>query len=178
MMLPPAVGRVRSARSVQTLFRPQRAYLHVNTNNGLGGRVFQSRVLGASRLSVPIPTGRHAFRPLLNALITRRAFSSTTPKFDAPSPKSRIPGFRTVVKWSAILAGSTVVGIFVLTGAIFLHDAFTYTEKVRNFALLTASSADLSCFSTSKVFRLHPWLCTLNSAVQRTYLSRSTICLT
>ncbi|GBE81875.1 hypothetical protein SCP_0402490 [Sparassis crispa] len=36
---------------------------------------------------------------------------------------------RTAAKWSALLLGSTVVGVLVLTSSIFLHDAFTYTDR-------------------------------------------------
>ncbi|KAI0345429.1 nucleotide-binding domain-containing protein [Trametopsis cervina] len=36
---------------------------------------------------------------------------------------------RLAVKYTGYLLGSTVVGLVVVTGAIFLHDAFTYSEK-------------------------------------------------
>jgi hypothetical protein len=67
-----------------------------------------------------------------------RAFSSTVwrlnvqhPAPEAPTPpRRRLPRIRTVVKFTGYLIGSTIVGIFVLTGGIFLHDALTYTERV------------------------------------------------
>lgn len=34
-----------------------------------------------------------------------------------------------VVKWSAILVGSSAVGLVILGGCIFVHDAFTYNDK-------------------------------------------------
>ena len=36
----------------------------------------------------------------------------------------------TCTKYGLLLVGSTIVGVTVLTTGIFLHDAFTYNEKV------------------------------------------------
>lgn len=82
-------------------------------------------------------------QPVLQIPRLRKAFHTTPAKSEQPPdrpppprPKRSLPSFRTVLKYSAYIAGSTVVGVFVLTGCIFLHDAFTYNEKVRRaFAL-------------------------------------------
>ena len=82
--------------------------------------------------------------------LIHKAFSTTVPKAvestgssgssGSAGPKRRIT-IRSVIKYTALLAGSTVVGVFVLTGVIFLHDAFTYTEKVSNFFLCRRSTS-------------------------------------
>jgi NADH:quinone reductase (non-electrogenic) len=48
----------------------------------------------------------------------------------SPPPRSKAL-HRTLVaaKWSAILVGSTTLGVFVIGSCIFVHDAFTYNEK-------------------------------------------------
>ncbi|KAI0705930.1 nucleotide-binding domain-containing protein [Cytidiella melzeri] len=67
-----------------------------------------------------------------------RAFSSSVTRQDvqqpaAPetpqAPRRKFMRFKTLVRYTGYLFGSTVVGVVVLTGAIFLHDAFTYSEK-------------------------------------------------
>ncbi|KAI0707884.1 nucleotide-binding domain-containing protein [Earliella scabrosa] len=50
----------------------------------------------------------------------------------SPNPSSLSTVWRrskTAARYTFLLLGSTVVGCVVLTGAIFLHDAFTYTER-------------------------------------------------
>lgn len=76
-----------------------------------------------------------------DALIARRAWSSSTKrsqdnkdngKSDSGSKDTK-PNFferaRTVARWTALLGASSVVGVLLLGGAIFLHDACTYTSK-------------------------------------------------
>lgn len=48
-----------------------------------------------------------------------------------PPPKGNIivRYTKTAFRWTALLAGSSVVGLLVLTGGIFVHDAFTYSER-------------------------------------------------
>ncbi|KAF9812931.1 hypothetical protein IEO21_05886 [Rhodonia placenta] len=61
-----------------------------------------------------------------SSLLRTRPFSSAlTP----PPPRPRFVRVRTFVRWSGYLAGSTVVGVAILTSAIFLHDAFTYNTQ-------------------------------------------------
>ena len=36
-----------------------------------------------------------------------------------------------MARYTFYLAGSTIVGSMLLTTAVFLHDAFTYSERVR-----------------------------------------------
>ena len=85
---------------------------------------------------VPIAHLPKAFSTTLPTAHLAKAFSTTSPKAEEaggsppPPPPKRGPSrFRTFLKYSAYVAGSTVVGVFVLTGCIFLHDAFTYNEE-------------------------------------------------
>ncbi|TBU35492.1 nucleotide-binding domain-containing protein [Dichomitus squalens] len=57
---------------------------------------------------------------------TVRTYAATNTSTEAPPLFRR---FRTFARYTFYLAGSTLVGCFVLTGAIFLHDAFTYQER-------------------------------------------------
>ncbi|KAJ8483076.1 hypothetical protein ONZ51_g4945 [Trametes cubensis] len=70
-----------------------------------------------SRLSLP---GR--FRPTIAKTYATSTSSSTT---------ATKPGFRwrTFARYTIYLVGSSVVGLGLLTGAIFLHDACTYRER-------------------------------------------------
>lgn len=53
--------------------------------------------------------------------------TTTTP----PPPRSTFASrLRTLGKYTFYFTASAAVGVVTLTGAIFLHDAFTYTEKV------------------------------------------------
>ena len=87
---------------------------------------------------------RHAFNTRTrDVLVARRAWSSTpflkqedkadsTPASEQPSTRQKPPFLtrvKTVAKWTAFLGASSVVGVLIIGGAIFLHDAFTYTER-------------------------------------------------
>ncbi|THH28918.1 hypothetical protein EUX98_g5271 [Antrodiella citrinella] len=52
--------------------------------------------------------------------------SNQAPPPPPPKPTSRLRNF---AKYTLYLTASAAVGLFTLTGAIFLHDAFTYTEQ-------------------------------------------------
>lgn len=45
-----------------------------------------------------------------------------------PSPKPFLHRTRQLLRWTGYTAASTVLGFTLITGAIFVHDAFTYTE--------------------------------------------------
>lgn len=47
----------------------------------------------------------------------------------APPPPSVFTKAKKAAKWSALFCLSSAFGIFAVGGAIFLHDAFTYTHK-------------------------------------------------
>ncbi|KAI0072265.1 nucleotide-binding domain-containing protein [Panus rudis PR-1116 ss-1] len=96
---------------------------------------FSSRAL--LHLQRTHPFARHAAPVLIPRHTVTRAFSSSTSRRAEPSsstvdavkkPKS-IPRFRRFLRLTFYLAGSTIVGVFVLTTVIFLHDAFTYKEE-------------------------------------------------
>ncbi|KIK59475.1 hypothetical protein GYMLUDRAFT_44452 [Collybiopsis luxurians FD-317 M1] len=56
-----------------------------------------------------------------------RTFATETPQ---PKPRNRLLQRAVVlVKYTGYIAASTVVGVGVVTAAIFVHDAFTYTER-------------------------------------------------
>ncbi|KAI0748361.1 nucleotide-binding domain-containing protein [Daedaleopsis nitida] len=74
----------------------------------------------------PTAYSRLSFSPLRLPL-TARTYASATPN---PSTSSTIiRRCKTVARYTFYLVGSTVVGCVILTGGIFLHDAFTYTER-------------------------------------------------
>ncbi|CCM00529.1 uncharacterized protein FIBRA_02563 [Fibroporia radiculosa] len=54
---------------------------------------------------------------------------STSQPLPPPPRATFLKRARTVARYSFYLLGSTVVGAAVLTSAIFLHDAFTYTDR-------------------------------------------------
>lgn len=54
-----------------------------------------------------------------------RPFATTPPT----PPRRFLHRTRLCARYSAYLLGSTVVGLGVVAGAIFVHDAFTYTDK-------------------------------------------------
>ena len=93
-----------------------------------------------SRLALPISQLRKAFST--TSVKAEEAGNAGSPSGPPPPPKRRLPSFRTFLKYSAYTAGSTVVGVFVLTGCIFLHDAFTYNEKVRRSSSRDSLRAD------------------------------------
>ncbi|KAH8106890.1 nucleotide-binding domain-containing protein [Cristinia sonorae] len=55
--------------------------------------------------------------------------STPPPSPPPPPPPKSFPRLRTFAKYTFYLGASAAVGLFTLTGCIFLHDAFTYTEK-------------------------------------------------
>lgn len=124
----------RAATQATNIARPRQARLHA--------------------LPHPVPLAtRHVARLALPASQLQRAFCMTPAKAEQasgagssagppPPPKRKLPRFRTVLRYSAYIAGSTVLGVFVLTGSIFLHDAFTYNEKVRNPSARDSYSTD------------------------------------
>lgn len=60
-----------------------------------------------------------------------RTYTPTRLLTTAPpsAPRPFLHRTRVFARYSAYLFGSTVVGLGVVTGAIFVHDAFTYTDK-------------------------------------------------
>ncbi|KAL5511768.1 hypothetical protein ACEPAH_4986 [Sanghuangporus vaninii] len=79
-----------------------------------------------------------------DALIARRAWSSSSQRkqedkdggegdSSSKDTKRAKPSFfervKTVARWTALLGASSAAGVLLLGGAIFLHDAFTYTDR-------------------------------------------------
>ncbi|CAE6427992.1 unnamed protein product [Rhizoctonia solani] len=93
------------------------------------------------RYNRPTTDFRRVF-PFSNALVQSSKFHTTVPRLTNPSP---IPGspappppsWTTLLmrrgiaglKWTGFLIGSSALGIGLLTGALFVHDAFTYNDK-------------------------------------------------
>ncbi|EPS95185.1 FAD/NAD-binding domain-containing protein [Fomitopsis schrenkii] len=94
-----------------------------------------SRPLAASSLHFTLPSRQRLPQRTFASSISQRdsALNPESPPPPQPSPpppkRTFIRSLRTVVKYSVYLAGSTVVGTAVLLAAIFLHDAFTYTDE-------------------------------------------------
>ncbi|KAI0672741.1 nucleotide-binding domain-containing protein [Trametes maxima] len=91
---------------------------------------------------VPLPTRPFHARPLHRALpLPAHSRLTFAGRFRASGVKTYAtdaspPGatkvtwrWRTAARYTLYLLGSSVVGLGVLTSAIFLHDAFTYTER-------------------------------------------------
>ncbi|RDX46860.1 nucleotide-binding domain-containing protein [Lentinus brumalis] len=66
-----------------------------------------------------------SYARLTSPALLARTYATT---FESPSSKL-IRRARTAAKYTFFVFGSTVVGCVVLTGAIFLHDAFTYHNR-------------------------------------------------
>lgn len=77
------------------------------------------------------------------------ASESPKPK-QAPPPPKPISRLRTFAKYTFFLTASAGVGLFTLTAAIFLHDAFTYTEKVR-----VSNHTSCRCYGSDPMFVAH-----------------------
>lgn len=72
------------------------------------------------------------FRPSRVVRFQRTLTSESTPNPQVSSapPKSKvIHRAKQTGKFCGILIGSTLVGIVVIGGVVFIHDAFTYSEK-------------------------------------------------
>ena len=164
MYLPSTVGRAAFAAARPTRIAPpisqpfKYAFLQQK-------RAF-SHQYPFARATLPKQWSQQLSRP------PTRFFTSTTSKWaEQPRPR-RIPPFRTVFKWSAYLAGSTLIGVFMLTGVIFLHDACTYNTKVRivHYQWYERSISRQSASSMSMVCLLHHSHCIPNVADPRIYL--------
>ena len=57
------------------------------------------------------------------------ALPETPPPKVPPPPRSALARAKSVLKWSAFLGASSVAGVLLIGGAIFVHDAFTYTDR-------------------------------------------------
>ena len=108
-------------------------------NSRIPLRAFHSKGFLSSKPAVLIPR-YHIAKPFSTSQ-KRDAESETGPSKSKSSPGvwSRLV---TCTKYGLLLVGSTIVGVTVLTTGIFLHDAFTYNEKVCQFCRVT-----LSCHS-------------------------------
>ncbi|OCH88794.1 nucleotide-binding domain-containing protein [Obba rivulosa] len=82
-------------------------------------------------LSSALTAPRSAFTPLQARLFsTSRPLLASGSSGDSAPKQSRFwPRTRTFLRFTVYLCGSTIVGVAVLTSAIFVHDAFTYNER-------------------------------------------------
>lgn len=71
---------------------------------------------------------RRAIYPALRAGIQK--YLNPQLRLASTSSTSRPFFYRTrqLLRWTGYAAGSTVLGVTLITGAIFVHDAFTYTD--------------------------------------------------
>lgn len=116
MLLQHAIRRTTAASSLMHSFKTLRLY---------SSRPFTSTLFFNGQCNT------YFCRPVANNAVARRAFSTTPPRPEPLKAKwQRLPPrARTVIKYTGYAAGSTVVGVFVLTSLILLHDAFTYRTK-------------------------------------------------
>jgi len=98
--------------------------------------------MGGTMRGPQTPRAQAAFPPRsrifsIPASTTSATNPSTSPTTPPPTPPPPPPPRRspliqrtlTAGKWCGILLGSTVLGVIVVGGVIFVHDAFTYNEK-------------------------------------------------
>ena len=71
---------------------------------------------------------RRAIYPALRVGARRYPCSQGRFTSTAPSPRPFLYRTRQFLRWTGYTAASTVLGVTLITGAIFVHDAFTYTE--------------------------------------------------
>lgn len=71
---------------------------------------------------------RRAIYPALRVGTHRYPFPQGRFASTAPSPRPFLHRTRQVLRWTGYTVASTVLGLTLITGAIFVHDAFTYTE--------------------------------------------------
>ena len=90
---------------------------------------------------------------------------------EPPASSKLLRRCRTTAKYTLLLLGSSVVGCVVLTGAIFLHDAFTYNERVSTVPSLDMRSFLFMLLSTLTACLLHRARCNPSAAARRTYPS-------
>ncbi|ELU45742.1 NADH dehydrogenase [Rhizoctonia solani AG-1 IA] len=81
----------------------------------------------------PLFSNEFAYSSKFSTTIPRRADPSPIPGSPAPLPPSRssiiLRRSVTGLKWAGFLIGSSVLGIGLLTGALFIHDVFTYNDR-------------------------------------------------
>ena len=71
---------------------------------------------------------RRAVFPALRVGAHRYPYPQLRLASTASSPRPFLHRTRLLLRWTGYAIGSTVVGVTLITGAIFVHDAFTYTE--------------------------------------------------
>jgi len=71
---------------------------------------------------------RRAIYPALRVGAHRYPCSQVRLASTASSPRPFLYRTRLLLRWTGYAAASTVLGITLITGAIFVHDAFTYTD--------------------------------------------------
>ena len=97
----------------------------------------RSSIWVRTTLQPPSRTVPQRTRKLDTSILQRRQWSSSSRK-DAekptppptPPPKATLgQRLKTAARWTMYIGGSSVAGVLLLGGAIFLHDAFTYTDR-------------------------------------------------
>ncbi len=135
---PPHSSQRRAQRRAFTCSQPATATAMLRTAHTL--------------LRAPRPSPQVPFRLPPNAY-SRLSFSPPLPARQYATPPTSsssstlLRRTRTAARYTFYLVGSTVVGVVILTGAVFLHDACTYTERVSiSFAALRVRDTDPELF--------------------------------
>ena len=71
---------------------------------------------------------RQTIYPALRVGVHRYPHPQVRLASTTPSPRPFLYRTRLLLRWTGYAAGSAVLGVTLVTGAIFIHDAFTYTE--------------------------------------------------
>lgn len=132
LSLPPHPPRPLPHTRVRRPPPPRRASARSTTHSAttMLRAPFAMRPLHARPLSrvAAFPT-----RSPLASLAQHRASARTlVTEATTPAPPKPIRRWRTIGRYTLYVLGSSVLGVGLLTGAIFMHDAFTYHERVCN----------------------------------------------
>jgi len=71
---------------------------------------------------------RRTIYPALRARARGYPYPQVRPASTGSSPRPFLYRTRLLLRWTGYAAASTVLGVTLITGAIFVHDAFTYSE--------------------------------------------------
>ena len=83
-------------------------------------------ILGREMLRTAL--SRQAIYPALRVGTHRYPFPQVRLASTAPSPRPFLYRTRQFLRWTGYTVASTVLGVTLITGVIFVHDAFTYTD--------------------------------------------------
>jgi hypothetical protein len=105
---------------------PYGGVLQIPAPPGLKGPTLLQSPLGPKMLRTAL--SRRGIYPALRVGAHRYPYPQVRLASTASSQRPFLHRTRLLLRWTGYAAASTVVGVTLITGAIFVHDAFTYTE--------------------------------------------------